>query len=463
MTCKECGTVTSSEDKFCRNCGKDLTTQSAQPQPISRATPGKFHRASLAIAIIWTCYLLGVLIAFQSNLVGHGTTDHNLSVLGLGLSFIFFGGLWFVGTVVFLLVALATKPSTSIQWPTRTKWITAGLSILALAWPISSVIRRPQQSTSVTLPVAPPTESAPSAVPSDHWRVSQDTSPMDGSETVTLDLDSEDSIQGWVKSEKPTLIIRCKENRTEVYVVTGMAASVEFGTEGHTVRTRLDDRKPVSQRWSDSTDHKALFAPNPIPLAKRLANAKKLAFEFTPFEASPAIAEFDLTGLESHLGKVASACGWRVPEKTDRRVSSSQRPPSLPKSQTEKMTGRRISASPTPQSPSPSSPTPPPPPKPKVVQRIRVDGQVEAAKLIYNPAPEYPSLAKMARIQGKVRLEVIISKDGTIQDLKVLNGHPLLVKAALDAVKQWRYQQTLLSGEPVEVVTDVDVDFTLPK
>jgi protein TonB len=106
-------------------------------------------------------------------------------------------------------------------------------------------------------------------------------------------------------------------------------------------------------------------------------------------------------------------------------------------------------------------PPPPPPPKPKTPQRIRVGGQVEAAKLIFKPTPEYPPLAKMARIQGSVKLEAIISKDGTIQDLKVLSGHPLLVKAALDAVKQWRYQPTLLNGEPVEVVTEIDVNFTL--
>ena len=104
---------------------------------------------------------------------------------------------------------------------------------------------------------------------------------------------------------------------------------------------------------------------------------------------------------------------------------------------------------------------PPPPPPPKAPQRIRVGGQVESAKLIFHPSPEYPPLAKMARIQGTVRLEAIIAKDGTIQDLKVLSGHPLLVKSALDAVKQWRYQPTLLNGDPVEVVTEIDVNFTL--
>jgi len=86
---------------------------------------------------------------------------------------------------------------------------------------------------------------------------------------------------------------------------------------------------------------------------------------------------------------------------------------------------------------------------------------VENAKLLFQPKPEYPPLAKMARIQGTVRLEAVISKDGTIQDLKVVSGHPLLVKAALEAVQRWRYQPTLLNGEPVEVITEIDVNFTL--
>ena len=106
-------------------------------------------------------------------------------------------------------------------------------------------------------------------------------------------------------------------------------------------------------------------------------------------------------------------------------------------------------------------PPPPPPPKPQTPKRIRVGGQVESAKLIFQPKPEYPPLAKMARIQGTVRLDATISKDGTIEDLKVISGHPLLVRAALDAVQRWRYQPTLLNGEAVEVATEIDVNFTL--
>jgi protein TonB len=88
---------------------------------------------------------------------------------------------------------------------------------------------------------------------------------------------------------------------------------------------------------------------------------------------------------------------------------------------------------------------------------------VEAARPIFAPKPVYPPLAIIARIQGTVRLEAIINKDGTIQDLKVLSGHPLLVKAAIEAVARWRYQPTLLNGDPVEVLTEIDVNFCLPQ
>lgn len=99
---------------------------------------------------------------------------------------------------------------------------------------------------------------------------------------------------------------------------------------------------------------------------------------------------------------------------------------------------------------------PPEPPK-----RIRVSSGVQAAKKVRNVEPIYPPLAKQARIQGTVKLEAIIGKDGLIQNLIVLSGHPLLVQSALDAVQQWRYQPTLLNNEPVEVVTYIDVHFRL--
>ena len=93
--------------------------------------------------------------------------------------------------------------------------------------------------------------------------------------------------------------------------------------------------------------------------------------------------------------------------------------------------------------------------------RIRLGGQVQAAKLISQPQPIYPALARQARIQGTVVLHAIIGKDGHVNELQVISGHPLLIQAALDAVKQWRYQPTLLNDQPVEVDTTISVIFVL--
>jgi protein TonB len=102
----------------------------------------------------------------------------------------------------------------------------------------------------------------------------------------------------------------------------------------------------------------------------------------------------------------------------------------------------------------------PPPPRPTQT-RIRQGGAVTAASLINKVQPSYPPLARQTRISGTVRLHAIISKAGTVQQLEVISGHPLLVQAALDAVRQWKYRPTTLNGEPVEVDTTVDVIFSL--
>ena len=102
----------------------------------------------------------------------------------------------------------------------------------------------------------------------------------------------------------------------------------------------------------------------------------------------------------------------------------------------------------------------PPPPK-ATLKRVTVGGNVQAARLVNKVQPLYPPLARQTRISGTVKLHAIIGKDGSVQQLQVVSGHPLLVQSALDAVRQWRYQPTLLNGEPVEVDTEIDVIFSL--
>ena len=107
-----------------------------------------------------------------------------------------------------------------------------------------------------------------------------------------------------------------------------------------------------------------------------------------------------------------------------------------------------------------SSSSLPVPPPPAVAHPPRVSHMMEG-NLIRRVQPDYPPIARSARIQGQVVLAAIISKEGRIENLRVLAGHPMLVRAALEAVSQWRYRPYILNSEPVEVETQITVNFSL--
>jgi periplasmic protein TonB len=100
-------------------------------------------------------------------------------------------------------------------------------------------------------------------------------------------------------------------------------------------------------------------------------------------------------------------------------------------------------------------------PRLEPVKRIRVSQGVTQGMVIRKVEPKYPKIALGARIVGIVLLKAVIGKDGDIKELQVVSGHPILVPAAIDAVKQWRYRPYLLNGEPVEVETNVIVTFQI--
>ena len=93
--------------------------------------------------------------------------------------------------------------------------------------------------------------------------------------------------------------------------------------------------------------------------------------------------------------------------------------------------------------------------------KLRVPSQVQAANLIKQVPPEYPALARQARLQGTVRFTVTIGRDGRIAQMELISGHPLLVPAAQDALAKWVYRPTLLNGMPAEIATEVEVPFRL--
>jgi periplasmic protein TonB len=110
-------------------------------------------------------------------------------------------------------------------------------------------------------------------------------------------------------------------------------------------------------------------------------------------------------------------------------------------------------------------PTPPPPPPPPAApvarEPVRVGGELKAPSLVERVEPEYPPLAVRAQVQGLVILEAVVDRDGRVEDVRVLRSIPLLDRAAIDAVRQWRYSPLLLNGKPERFVLTVTVSFSL--
>jgi len=100
-----------------------------------------------------------------------------------------------------------------------------------------------------------------------------------------------------------------------------------------------------------------------------------------------------------------------------------------------------------------------PPPKVAAPQKLRVSSGVADGLKVHDVQPQYPQMARIAHIQGDVLLQATISKNGVIENLRAVQGHPILIQAAMEAVKQWKYKPYILNGEPVEVETTIKVQF----
>lgn len=149
--------------------------------------------------------------------------------------------------------------------------------------------------------------------PTGRWIGQTTRSEMDGSVGYHTELEADLPIQTWLRRITPRLAVRCRENKTNVFIHTETAAQPELGLYDEArVRLRFNDGPPERQRWTESTDDEALFAPSPISLARRIAKAQSLRFEFTPFNAPPAVATFTLTGSSDAVERVATACKWTL-------------------------------------------------------------------------------------------------------------------------------------------------------
>lgn len=144
------------------------------------------------------------------------------------------------------------------------------------------------------------------------WSVRKDVSKIDDSTNVNLTLEADSVISGWPNTDvTPKLILRCKEKKTEVLVITGMASQPELGNyNGATVTLRFDKEPAKKYQTTESTDKEALFFGNATTLIKKMLQHSTMLFQFVPFNSSPQMTNFDLQGLAEALKPLREVCKW---------------------------------------------------------------------------------------------------------------------------------------------------------
>jgi type VI secretion system protein VasI len=250
-----------------------------------------------AAAFVWLFSVLLFVVGLIFCLI---RTHRRMGLVLVGGSFL----VWFIsmGMAAVAPVPLSKAPSTARQ-------NAAAPASEPLEPGTARAAASPSSSTAST-PPDPPEAPKPSKGKWDGG--AQDASAMDDTPTVAYSLEAENEISGWLVRKRPTLIVRCRERKTDVYVTSGMSAQPELGEyERHTVRLRFDDEQATAQLWQQSTNNEALFAPSGVALAKRLAKTKRLRLEFTPFNASRAVIEFETGGFDQVIGEIAKPCGWK--------------------------------------------------------------------------------------------------------------------------------------------------------
>jgi hypothetical protein len=164
-------------------------------------------------------------------------------------------------------------------------------------------------------PAGPPRErsSLPdSAAVAPRWnRMTDGRWVGDKRNSVAFELAALDKIHIWTRAVTPVLVVRCEDGHAESFVFTESAARMETQDGNHTVRVAFDGAAGVTERWPDSDDHDALFAPDGTAFTQQLAQSRSLRFRFDPHNAPPATATFEVSGIGELLRGSARQCGWK--------------------------------------------------------------------------------------------------------------------------------------------------------
>ena len=191
------------------------------------------------------------------------------------------------------------------------------VSLLGMRGAASPESVGPQPAAPKPVPAARPatavrTTPAPVADPLPQWaRVTDGRWVGPSRKSLAIELPAVRAVHVWTRDVKPLLVVRCVDRSTDVFVYTQSAARMEPQDGDHTVRLTLDDGGEVSERWPDSEEHDALFARDGAAFAQRLMRARTLRFGFTPHNADPVVARFEVAGLAELLEPAARECGWK--------------------------------------------------------------------------------------------------------------------------------------------------------
>ena len=170
---------------------------------------------------------------------------------------------------------------------------------------------QPPLTISTPKPTIEPTKISTPIPFTGKWQTYTTKSEFDGSTTVILFLDAESYVEGWLTTTLPTLNLRCQEGKIDSYVNIGMQADVKYGLDDNaTVRIRFDQNQAFELTVSESTDGEALFFYNPYGMILAMLQSQEMVLGFTPFNAGPAVAKFDLRWLNNVIEPLKRSCNW---------------------------------------------------------------------------------------------------------------------------------------------------------
>lgn len=164
-------------------------------------------------------------------------------------------------------------------------------------------------ASAMTAPAATPGSSTPGAPPPAWSTRHQSRWISNHRKSAAFELESTQPVPVWMKQVRPTLVVRCMDRRTDVFVYTDTAARLEEQDENHTVRVAFDGDEGAHERWPDSVEHDALFAPDGKAMARRILASSQMRFTFSPHNAAPVTATFEVSGLRELLAPIAKRCG----------------------------------------------------------------------------------------------------------------------------------------------------------